>query len=63
MSEKAKNTIEMEDIVASLHAVNGMLSILWEAVDGNDAVSDSVYGIRELVSATTDKLEELTERS
>ena len=54
-----QKNVEMEDVLSSLHAVMGMLTILWEAVDGHAAVEESVYGIREYLGSTIDKLEVL----
>ena len=49
--------IETEDLITSLRAISGLLSILWEATDGNEAVCDSVYGIREYLDGVIERVE------
>lgn len=47
---------DLEEVLCKFHAVSGMLSLLWEATEGNVAVCDSVYGIRALLNGALEEL-------
>ena len=47
---------DLEEVLNKFHAVSGMLSLLWEATEGNEAVCDSVYGIRTLLNGALEEL-------